>query len=157
MAIQTGLITLRGKSGNQINYKRNGKYYAKSAAKIIKRTEGSKKSSAEFGEASKVASLINMGFIPLRKKISDGNFIYRLNSSVQQAVKAGPQELLGRRKFEDGDISLVEEIQFNSYKRLESLVAVFPLMTIEPMESLTISFPETKNIFVSHPGKDRNG
>ena len=71
MAIQTGLITLTGKSGNQINYQRNGKHYTKGVAKNIKRTEASKRSSAEFGAASKVASLINTGFLPLRKELSD--------------------------------------------------------------------------------------
>jgi hypothetical protein len=157
MAIQTGLITLRGKSGNQINYKRNGKYYTKTASKNIRRTEGSKKSSAEFGEASKVASLVNTGFIPLRKNISDGNFIYRLNSAVQKAVKAGPKELSDPRKFADGNISLVEAIQFNRYKKLENLIAVFPKIVIEPLELLTISFPEISNIFSVKPANDTNG
>jgi hypothetical protein len=150
MAIQTGLIRLRGKSGNHINFRRNGKYYTKSIAKSYRLSEGSKKSSIEFADASKVASLINKGFLPLRKKISDGKFIYRLNSRVHKAVKVGPAELKGKRKFTDGDVSLLEQVEFNRHTRLEKLIAGLPSVYIEPTELMTITIPETEDLFSAY-------
>lgn len=157
MAIQTGLIQLRGKLGNQVNYRRNGKYYSKSTAKDYRLSEGSRKSSKEFADASKVAALINKGFLPLRKGISDGKFIYRLNSRVHKAVKVGSQHLQGKRKFIDGDVALLEEVQFNSHTRLEDLITDLPSVHIEPTELMTITIPETRDLFSNYLSNYVNG
>ncbi len=156
MAIQTGLIQLRGKLGNQVNYFRNGEYFTKSASKEYHLSEGSRKSSIEFAAASKIATVINAGLLPLRKRVGDSNFVYRLNSKVQKAVKAAPG-IKGERKFTDGDISLLEDLDFNIHTKLENLLKIFPAIKIDPTELMTLTFPETEGLFPFYKKNNTTG
>lgn len=141
MAVQTGVVTLTGKVGQHIFYRRNGKNFSRSAASSHNLSEASKKTAADFGVASSATALIRKTFAPLLDKYADARLIDRLRSAVVQVVHTGPPELKGRRQVTDGDVAILKSLQFNTYTRLERLLPAMPEVKIFGAERLDIRLP----------------
>lgn len=144
MAVQTGVITSSGKLGNKVYYKRNGKDLVRSAANkaTYRLSEHSKKSSYNFGTASKAASLVHKGLSPLTKHLSDIGLIYRLRSKMIAVVNSAPASSEGKRDILEGNFGLLKECKFNKHKDLSGLIYFSPLLEFNlPENKLIITVP----------------
>ena len=115
MAIQEGIIPLSGKMGDVIFSNRKGKKYAKAkSTKPMNQTAATKKSSSDFGEASKVGARIRKAFAPLIKKYGDTTVVSRFTRHILKVFKTIPAAYLGSKKLGDGDISIFRDFQLNA-------------------------------------------
>jgi len=153
MARQEGIITLRGKLGNQVFYVSNGKNLVKGAGAPYLQPESSRKSSSEFGRGNAAAVLINKGFKPLIDLVGSTRVIDRLKSILIKIVNTGPIELKGKRQVTDGDVALLKGFQFNRYTSMDRLITISPSIQVDPGGELTVSLPKmrVKDMFYPPP------
>lgn len=101
------------------------------------------KSGAEFGYASRLASVLKNALTPL---VFDqyGNALHkRLQAKITAAIARGPEAGKGNRIMADGDVALLKGVELNPYTPFASLVFV-------PSVRATI-LPETNAIRVELP------
>lgn len=149
MARQEGIIPLSGKLGNLIFSNRNGKRHVKAkSTKPINQTEATKKSSTDFGEASKTGARIRHAFTPFSKKYADATFVSRFTKRIMKVFKTMPSTLNGYKKLNHGDIGLFKGFQFNAKATLDSLLYQQPVIELEK-GGLEIVFEENSvaNLF----------
>lgn len=97
-------------------------------------SEGSRKTSIEFGHANKVTSLLLRTLKPLIRNKS-GRFLYNdLCSKLVTIIGTGPIELKGQRKITDGNLTLLRGLKLNRYKYLSSLTNLRPETHISAAE-----------------------
>ncbi|MBC7616068.1 MAG: hypothetical protein H7202_08385 [Pedobacter sp.] len=132
MAIQEGIIPLSGKMGDVIFSNRKGKKYAKAkSTKPMKQTAATKKSSSDFGEASKVGARIRNAFAPLIKKYGDTAVVSCFTKYILKVFKTIPANLVGAKKFGQGDVGVFRSFQFNESVRLDSLLHQQPEIKLD--------------------------
>lgn len=132
MATQQGLVSLSGKVGDMVFSVRKGKKHVKAAStKPMNQTEATKKSSSDFGEASKIGARMRRAFAPLITNYGDITTVSRFTKHTLKIFKTISPQLLGQKKFKDGDIKLFRDFQFNASVRLDSLLHQQPRVKLE--------------------------
>ena len=123
MAIQEGIIPLSGKMGDVIFSSRKGKKYAKAkSTKPMKQTAATKKSSSDFGEASKVGARVRNAFSPLIKQYADTTVVSRFTKHILKVFKTIPSTFVGSKKLGQGDVGIFKDFQFNASAKLDLLL-----------------------------------
>ncbi|HJU46319.1 MAG TPA: hypothetical protein VJ647_06010 [Chitinophagaceae bacterium] len=142
MAFQEGMVRLRGKIGNIVNYRRKGKYLSKKAAESYEQTENTKKSGMDFGKASSAGALIRKAFTPILKNLADDEFYNRLNGKLSTVIHTGPAMLIGNRQVTDGDLGLLKEIEFNRFTPTKNLLHILPTVQLDASDTIQITLPK---------------
>lgn len=123
MARQEGIIPLSGKMGDVIFSNRKGKHHAKAkSTKPMNQTAATKKSSFDFGEASKVGAGIRKAFAPLIKKYGDTTVVPRFTKHILKVFKTIPATNEVAKNLSKGDVGLFRDFQFNALIKLDSLL-----------------------------------
>jgi hypothetical protein len=144
MAIQQGIISLSGKVGDLVFSNRKGKRVAKKKSMVpMNQTEATKKSSSDFGVASKVGARMRKAFAPFIKTYSDTTLVSRFTKHVLKVFKTIPIDFRGQKKLAQGNIGIFQDFQFNTWARLDSLLFHQPKIVLGT-SSLTIEFKEVK-------------
>ncbi|MDQ0966930.1 hypothetical protein QFZ20_002333 [Flavobacterium sp. W4I14] len=153
MAIQNGIIKINGQLGDLVFYKRGSKDVVRQKAAQKQQTEASKKSSRDFGSASRNAAYIRKAFAPLVKFYAYGDLLNRLNKRFIEIFKSIPSEYAGDKRLIDGDITLLKGFQFNSSKPLEQLWLSETDLRIDPDGLVKLILPkcEIKALLKPHP------
>jgi hypothetical protein len=142
MARPQGIVPLSGKVGDLIFAKRNGKRHVKAkSTKPMNQTAATKKSSSDFGEASKAGARIRYAFVPLIKNYGDGTLVSRFTKHLLKVFKTIPSAFVGHKKLNQGDIGIFKGFQFNAWARLDSLLFDQPVVELEK-SGLKIVFEE---------------
>ncbi|WP_110052471.1 hypothetical protein [Chitinophaga sp. S165] len=97
MARQTSLITFTGKLGNMIGYRRNGKYFLRSAPETVRQTHATCRAARRFGIASRKGALIRSAFMEELDVHCDSSHINRLNKTLIQAGRNNTEAITGFR------------------------------------------------------------
>lgn len=142
MAFQSGIVRLRGKIGDIVNYRRKGKYLSKKESEPYEQTENTKKSGADFGKASSAGALIRKAFAPLLEALADDELYNRLNGKLSDVIHTGSAALLGNRQVTDGDLGLLKEVEFNRKTKLEKLLHVLPTVQLDDADTIRITLPK---------------
>ncbi|MGQ7857028.1 hypothetical protein ACUN24_22545 [Pedobacter sp. WC2501] len=153
MAIQNGIIKINGQLGDLVFYKRGNTDVVRQKAAHKQQTEASKKSSRDFGTASRNAAYIRKAFAPLVKLYAYGDLLNRLNKRFIEIFKTIPAEHAGNKKLIDGDITLLKGFEFNSSKALGQLWLRETVLCIEPDGLVKLILPkcELKTLLKPHP------
>jgi hypothetical protein len=115
MALQTGLFKFTGQLNNVIGYRRNGKYFFRSAPEKVRQTAATKRAACSFGIASRKGKLLRHALCAHLDVRYDGTLINRLNKLFIQA---------GRAHFPD-----LQGFHFNKHTGLEKLFTLPPVFT----------------------------
>lgn len=141
MAIQEGIIPLSGKMGDVIFSNRKGKKYARAkSSKPMNQTAATKKSSSDFGEASKMGARIRKAFAPLINRYGDNTAVTRFTKHILKVFKTIPAANLGLKNLWEGDISVFKDFQFNALARLNLPLNQEPKVKLDT-SGLKIAFP----------------
>jgi len=153
MASQNGIIKINGQLGDLVFYKLGNTDVVRQKAAHKKQTEASKKSSRDFGMASRNAAYIRKAFAPLVKLYAYGDLLNRLNKRFIEIFKTIPAEQAGHKKLIDGDLSLLKGFEFNSSKPLGTLWLSESDLRIEPDGLVQLILPkgEIKSLLKPHP------
>ncbi|QXU39822.1 hypothetical protein [Pedobacter sp. D749] len=153
MASQNGIIKINGQLGDLVFYKRGNTDVVRQKAAHKQQTEASKKSSRDFGTASRNAAYIRKAFAPLVKLYAYGDLLNRLNKRFIEIFKTMPAEQAGNKKLIDGNITLLKGFEFNSSKALEQLWLRETDLRIEPDGLVKLILPkcELKTLMKPHP------
>ncbi|WP_029280685.1 hypothetical protein [Pedobacter borealis] len=153
MAIQNGIIKINGQLGDLVFYKRGSKDVVRQKAAHKQQTEASKKSSRDFGTASRNAAYIRKAFAPLVKLYAYGDLLNRLNKRFIEIFKTIPSEHAGHKSLIDGDITLLKGFEFNSSKPLGQLWLSETDLRIDSDGLVKLILPkcELKSLLKPHP------
>ncbi|WP_157263814.1 hypothetical protein [Pedobacter sp. Leaf176] len=116
-------------------------------------TEASKKSSRDFGSASRNAAYIRKAFAPMVKLYAYDDLLNRLNKRFIEIFKTIPAEQAGVKRLTDGNLALLKGFEFNSSKPLEKLWLSETDLRIEADGLVKLILPEgeIKAVLKSHP------
>lgn len=153
MAIQNGVIKIKGKLGDLVAYERNGKYVMRQNVSDKKQSENSKKSSRDFGSASKTAAQIRKAFAPLVEFYGNDGLVNRLNKQLVAIFNTIPPEHTGKKRLADGNIALLKGFEFNKSRPFEEVFRSLPTLQIEPggLVKLIIPKKKTRELIKPHP------
>ncbi|WP_293743101.1 hypothetical protein [uncultured Pedobacter sp.] len=153
MANQNGIIKINGQLGDLVFYKRGNTDVVRQKATRKQQTEASKKSSRDFGTASRTAAYVRKAFAPLVKLYAYGDLVNRLNKRVIEIFKTIQAEKAGNKRLMDGDITLLKGFELNSTKALDQLWLRETDVCIEPdgLVKLTLPRGELKSLLKPHP------
>ena len=155
MAIVEQFFDLNGKVGKYIYYTSKGKKIVRAApTKPGGRTEGMDNSSSDFATANAAVSLLRAGFRPITKFIGDNKFDDRLKSAASNIIHSGTAGPKGQKRFEDGDLALLKQLEFNCHTATDTLALFEPAIVIDPAADLIVSLPKMplRDMF-NPPGK----
>ncbi|RYF21718.1 MAG: hypothetical protein EOO42_10055 [Flavobacteriales bacterium] len=130
MAIQKGIIKLRGKVGDQVFYNEGGKDRVRSKAKSYTLSEGSKKSGKNFAYVSGLGARIRSAFAPILDLVGDKRIIYRLNGKLVDVLQTVAANDEGERKLAGSNLGLLQHLEFNGDCALKNLMHVLPQVNI---------------------------
>jgi hypothetical protein len=120
---------------------RKGKRYAKAkSTKPMKQTEATKKSSSDFGEASKIGARIRRGFAPFINIYGDTEVVTRFTKHVLKVFKTIPATFVGPKKLAQGNVGVFKDFQFNRSARLHLPFNEQPKIDLDGF-GLKIAFP----------------
>lgn len=127
MGRQKSANPLTGKIGGITYYKskdgfmaRDGQGIEGKRIKTEERYERTRENAAEFGRASKGMSEIRLALNTILKKTSDPKAMIRLSRLLFQILKTDPVGARGERTVSLGDISMLNDFQFNIGKNLKT-------------------------------------
>lgn len=147
MARQKGILNFEGTIGEIIFYKRNGKFYArrkgspsKDKLKNGKEFENSRRVSAEFGHASKIASKIYRSCIGILNPGKHDGLHGKLTANLNKIIQSDPISEYGKRKLGFGDLTMLEKTDFEKTS-LRSVVDKMPSVILS-INQLQINFTE---------------
>lgn len=151
MARQTGVLKFEGTIDEIIFYKRNGKYYARKKGapsreklKKGKEFENSRRVSAEFGHASKIASKLYRSCKGILNSGRHDGLHGKLTSILNRVIQSDPISEYGKRKLGLGELKLLEGTSFEK-TNLKSIVDEIPSV-IFSNNQLQINFIELGSI-----------
>lgn len=132
MARQTGVLKFEGTIDEIIFYKRNGKYYARKKGapsreklKKGKEFENSRRVSAEFGHASKIASKLYRSCKGILNSGRHDGLHGKLTSILNRVIQSDPVSEYGHRRLRFGNLELMKGFDFEATS-LKSLIANMP-------------------------------
>jgi hypothetical protein len=133
MARSKGMLTFSGKVGDLIFTNKKGKNYVKTkSTKPLNLTEATRKSSSDFGEASRTGAKIRKAFKPLFDKFGSDTLINRLNKELVAVLKIVPNEFAGHKKMIQGNVGLLTAFPSYTIRKIDNLLNRLPLFTIFP-------------------------
>jgi hypothetical protein len=128
MASQMGMFPFRGKIGNVVFYKLNGKWVARAkggptAEQIATdpRLVRTRENSAEFGRAMTASQLLRATFQAMVHPNPDKLLARRLLTTMISVVQADGKSERGLRNVLDGKLELVEGFEFNEHGKLSNI------------------------------------
>lgn len=153
MAIQNGVIKINGQLGDLVFYNRGKTPIVRKKTVNKHQTEASKKSSRDFGTASRNAAYIRKAFAPLVKLYAYDDLLNRLNKRFIDIFKTIPAEEAGHKKLADGNLALLKGFEFNSSKPLDKLWLRETDLRIETDGLVKLILPtgEINNLLKPHP------
>ncbi|WP_298738740.1 hypothetical protein [uncultured Chitinophaga sp.] len=123
MALQTGLFKFTGQLDNVIGYRRNGKYFLRSAPEKVRQNAATKRAACDFGIASSKGKLLRHALRPYLDMRYDSTLVNRVNKLFIQAGRAHFPNLQG--------------FHFNRHTGLEKLFTLPPVF----MDNGTLHIP----------------
>ncbi|WP_343524105.1 hypothetical protein [Pedobacter sp.] len=153
MATQNGIIKINGQLGDLVFYQRGKKAVVRQKAGNKQQTEASKKSSTDFGSATRNAAYIRKAFATLVKRYAHGDLLNRLNKRLIEIFKTIAPEQAGRKKLIDGHLALLEGFEFNASTPLKQLWLKETVLNLEPDGSVKLILPkgELKSLLKAQP------
>ncbi len=121
MPLQTHIFTHRGKFGDTVGYKLNGKYFLKSLPAKVRRTPASCLAAKDFGKASKQAKIIRHAVPDLPKDYTCTN---RLNKLMIEVVNADSTRPKGYKHVLPTNLSKLKGFHFNRNKSISALHSI---------------------------------
>ncbi|EOR94918.1 hypothetical protein ADIARSV_1879 [Arcticibacter svalbardensis MN12-7] len=112
---------VHGTAGSVIYREYRGKTIIQGKAKAFKQTEKTKRSATEFGISSSAAAVIRAAFEPAYF-FKDGTAAYRSTQMVYRSILNNVSGEKGRRDLHDGDLSLIEGLDFNANSKLADVL-----------------------------------
>lgn len=141
MARYKGIIPISGKVGDFIFTQRKRKTSVKEKSKKpIQLSEGSKKSGADFKRANELIKRIRQAFGPMIADYGDSEVIQRMQKAMMGVFNAIPKEQLGQKQAADGDLKLLQDLQFNPVTSLTTLLWQKPVVTIDVTSGIMVNF-----------------
>ncbi|TNE78936.1 MAG: hypothetical protein EP332_12715 [Bacteroidetes bacterium] len=120
MPKQIGLIKIKGKLGDTSFYKSKDGYLVRDKGGVdgqrIKsdpRFQRTRENMAEFGQSAKMGAELRKLLAPVIQKIKDPRMANRLTAKVREAINADVSHPRGERLLQDGDLSLLQDFDFN--------------------------------------------
>jgi len=153
MAIQNGVLKINGQLGDLVFYKRGNADVVRQKPIQIQQTEASKKSSRDFGTASRNAAYIRKAFAPLVQLYAYDDLLNRLNKRFIEIFKTIPAEQAGHKRLTDGNLALLKGFEFNTSKSLDKLWSSETDLRIETDGLVKLILPkgEIKSLLKPHP------
>lgn len=167
MARQKSANPLSGKIGGITYFKgkdgwmaRDGQGIDGKRIKTDERYERTRENASEFGRAAKGMKEIRLALNTILKKTSDSRAMTRLSKLLFQILKTDPVNARGEREVALGDISLLNNFQFNIAKDLKTALdprfytstmnretgeATITIQSFNPR--IDLSFPDAANHF----------
>ncbi|SES20339.1 hypothetical protein [Pedobacter rhizosphaerae] len=130
MATSNGIISLSGKLGDLIFYQTDKGVLVRQKQAKHKLSDNSKKSSTDFGEASKNATYIRNALKPLITWYKDGAAHNRLNKRLVEVFKTISSVQMGIKRLIGGDISLISGFEFNGATTVTNLLYKLPAINL---------------------------
>lgn len=130
MAISTGIISFSGKLGDLIFYQTDKGVLVRQKHTKHNLSDNSKKSNADFGEASKNAAYIRNALKPLITWYKEGAAHNRLNKRLIEVFKTIPPSQMGIKRLAEGDISLISGFEFNGATAVTNLLNKLPAINL---------------------------
>ena len=136
---------IKGQVGNLVYREYQGKQIVQSAPDTPKshRTEGTKKSAALFGKASKLAGGLRWGLGYICGKFYDGTMIYRLNAEILRCLTAAKEHQTPQFNFSPDSFRTLAGFEFNIGSMVKNLFYVQPSVIVEGT-TLQVIIPEIK-------------
>jgi hypothetical protein len=129
MASQMGMFPFRGKMGNIVFYKLNGKWVARTigsgtAEQIATepRFQRTRESNSDFGRAMRASQAMRATFRPLSHTNSDKLLGRRLLVTMISVIKSDHKSARGLRNVLDGRLELFEGFEFNENGKLPNTI-----------------------------------
>jgi hypothetical protein len=149
MARQESLIQLTGCIGNIIFYKSIDGYLARKKGGIDAsriRSEAAfartRENNAEFSRAAQATKLIRNAFWPLLQETADARMTGRLNGAMVKVIRQDAVNDRGARNVTNGDLSLLQDFNFNKIAKLATTFhAPFTATIDRPAGTLTVDIP----------------
>ncbi len=122
MAKITSAVTFTGKVGDLIGYKRNGKYFLRSAPEKVRQSKATKRAAKRFGAASRKGALIRSALSTELDILCDGAHVNHLNKTILKAGRDNHAGLTGFRfnkhkgvrDFFSAELNLPQTVSFTS-------------------------------------------
>ncbi|WP_069659858.1 hypothetical protein [Arcticibacter eurypsychrophilus] len=112
---------VHGTAGSVIYREYRGKNIIQGKAKAFKQTEKTIRSATEFGLSSSAAAVIRTAFEPACF-FKDGTAAYRSTQVVYRSILNNVTGEKGKRDLHDGDLSLLEGLDFNANSKLHEVL-----------------------------------
>lgn len=142
MAVLDNKFRVRGTIGN-LSYRVVGSkniIQIKPGKGIMKQTPATKECASEFGLASSTAYMIRKAFYPAIQGLSDGGMVNRFTSKVLKAICLNRQGNRGTRDLHGGELSYLENFQFNTHSPLHENLLVQPRVAVNENQ-LSVHLP----------------
>ena len=146
MAKQIGIIKLKGTIGDISFYKSQDGHLARGkggveASRIANDPafQRTRENGSEFGRAGKGGKLLRVALRTLLQKASDNRVTSRLTKNVLTVIKADTTNDRGLRTIPDGDLSLLENFEFNKNGKLGGLLFAAYAGTIDRVAGTVVA------------------
>jgi hypothetical protein len=149
MAKQKSTVEIQGTIGNLTFFKSQDGYMVKAKSSISKskimsdpKFKRTRENMAEFGNAGHSAKILRTPFSGMLQQSSDNRMISRLTTLMLRVVQTDTVNKRGSRKAAGGDLSLLEDFDFNRKGILSTtLTAPFDITYTRSSGNLTVDFP----------------
>ncbi|MEH6306094.1 hypothetical protein RYH73_10605 [Olivibacter sp. CPCC 100613] len=144
MAKQTSIITFSGKLGEHVHYRRGGKHFTKRASKEPHNfSQGSIAAQQAFALGSTTGKHLKTAFQPILKEYKYEGIHNRLAEACKQIFRNGPVVQSESNRFQDYNIKMLLDFNFNKYAPIDSLIRHNPIeLTFDPSGKVGIVINE---------------
>lgn len=112
MAIQEGIVKVKGTLDDGVGYKVDGKYRMRRKAKRVRRSEATKLAATDFGTASIAGKIIRRSAKQGLDIRTDNKLTNRMNTALLPLLYTSSDEQ-GNRSFDPEELCLLQGFQFN--------------------------------------------
>ena len=138
MAKQRSIIKIDGTVGDLNFYKTKNGYLVREKTSMTPERiatdhafQRTRENGAEFGRAGKVSKLMRNAFNNVMSKAKDSNVVSRLTTLMLKVVQGDTTHARGLRTVQDGDLTLLQNFDFNIEGRLSTTLQVQTSATID--------------------------
>lgn len=148
MALQTGIIKVRGAIGGGVAYEREGKHCFRSKPERVRISEATKASATDFGTASKAGKLVRRAVKQGLNIRTDNKLTNRLNVALLNVLYASSDQR-GSRNFQREEFHTLTGFRFNKHTELSQLLKFRPRV-IQDKKTLRIALPALRAEDILH-------
>ncbi len=127
MPTQTGVITVKGTTGNVTFYKRKNGYGMRAKGGVdVKRLQNdpafirTRENGQEFGRAAAAGKLLRNALNSVLGQVADSNMGNRMASVFNRVIKSDPINLRGERTVLEGELGFFKGFEFNANSPLST-------------------------------------